>query len=72
MQLWQVYRDSIDQGHLLCPGADSGMDASGWIALPDLLARLNCNATEAEVLAVIDTSEKVWNAVGVNILTCKL
>ena len=44
--------------------ADSGMDASGWVALPELIARLDCNATEAEVLAVIDTSEKVWTALG--------
>jgi hypothetical protein len=72
VQLRHVHRDSIDQGHLLCPGADTGMDASGWVALPELLAKLDCNATEAEVLAVIDTSEKVLNAFGVNILTCKL
>jgi hypothetical protein len=45
------------------------MDASGWIALPELLDRLDCNATEAEVLAVIDTNDKVKSAFGVSILT---
>ena len=63
VRVWHMHRDSIKS--FPCPCADSGMDASGWIALPELIARLDCNATEAEVLAVIDTSDKVWHALSV-------
>lgn len=44
--------------YLLRHASDSGMDASGWVALPDLLARLKCNPTEEEVLHVIETNDK--------------
>lgn len=62
VRVWHMHRNWIKAFPFAC--ADSGMDASGWVALPELIARLDCNATEAEVLAVIDTSEKVCNALG--------
>lgn len=56
-------RMSSREGFKHCGGgsADSGMDASGWVALPDLLARLQCKPTEEEVLHVIETNEKAWS-----------
>lgn len=35
------------------------MDASGWVAVPELIASLRCKPTEAEVRCVVETNNKV-------------
>lgn len=37
----------------------AGMDASGWVAVPELIASLRCKPTEAEVRCAVETNNKV-------------